>query len=627
MHRGKRTSLLFAVVMAAILLLMQAPVVAQTLEEKVKEYNLKNGMKFLVVERHEAPVAICAIAFNVGAANEGPNITGISHLIEHMMFKGTKMMGTTNYEKEIPYIKQTDELGDKTIALRKEMGEWRFKIFHDFAQQVLNSFSEDEKKRTGADKNEQNKLLVEKIRGMAKLPDSLTAVPYLIEDQGKNYLNLFLGYELDWGQIAKLFDEQRQYMKKDELWGTYMNNGARFLNAFTSNDATVYFAYLPANRLELFMDMEADRMESPIFREFWTERDVVMEERRLGENDPDDELGEAFYSVAFSASPYKWPVVGWMSDLQRISRKDVEDYHRIHYSPNNAVGVIVGDVTLDQVQKLADKYFGSIPPQPPPPPIETREPEQQGERRVTVEHSANPKLMIGYHKPVYPNPDEAAIGVFESILAEGRTSRLYKSVFEEQQLTAEEPRVYDGPGNRYDNLIVIEAAPRAPHTLQEVENAIYVQIDKMKKEPVSDRELQRVKNQIDANNIRQLGSNIGIAFQVAFGQIFYGDYHAMFRSIERTKKVTAADVQRVANKYLTAKNRTVAYRVQITTDGKEGAGGEEIDRAVLMQYIQSLPKEEQMSIFQKMQQAKSDDERKAMAKELWERAKAAQGKK
>jgi predicted Zn-dependent peptidase len=628
MHRGKRTSILFVAVLAAMLLLMQTPIVAQTLEEKVKEYNLANGMKFLVVERHEAPVAICAIAFNVGSANEQPNITGISHLIEHLMFKGTKMMGTTNYDKEIPYIKQTDELGEKTIALRQEMGEWRFKVFQGFAQQVLGSFSDAEKAQAGANKDAQNTLLVQKIRGMAKLPDSLTTVPYLIEDQGKNYLDLFLDYELDWGKIAKLLDEQRQYVKKDELWGTYMNNGARFLNAFTSNDATVYFAYLPSNRLELFMDLESDRMESPIFREFWSERDVVMEERRLGENDPDDQLGEAFYSVAFSASPYKWPVVGWMSDLQRINRRDVENYHRIHYAPNNAVGVIVGDVTLDQVKKLADKYFGPVPAQPQPPAVETREPEQKGERRVTIEASANPKLMIGFHKPVYPNPDEAALGVLESILGEGRTSRLYKTVYEEQQLTAEEPRVYDGPGNRYDNLMVIEAAPRAPHTLAEVEKAIEVEIDKMKTEPVSDRELQRVKNQIDANNIRQLGSNLGIAFQVAFGQIFYGDYHAMFRSIERTKLVTAADIQRVANKYLTTRNRTVAYREQVTTDGKQAAGsGEEIDRAVLMQYIQSLPKEEQMSIFQKMQQAKSDDERKAMAKELWERAKAAQGKK
>jgi predicted Zn-dependent peptidase len=626
MHRGKRTSFLFVAVVAALLLVMQASVAAQTLEEKVKEFNLKNGMKWLVVERHEAPVAFCAVAYSVGSANEWPNVTGISHLLEHMMFKGTEMMGTKDYKKEIPYIKRTDELGDKTIALRQEMGEWRFKRFHNFGKQVIESFTKEEKERIGPNKYEQNKLMVEKIRSMAKLPDSLATVPYLIEDGGVDYLDKYLEYELAWGDIAKLLDEQRRYIVKDELWGQFMNNGSRFLNAFTSNDMTVYLEYLPANRLELFMDLESDRMQKPVFREFWSERDVVMEERRLGENDPDDELGEAFFSVAFAASPYKWPVVGWMSDLQTIDRAELQKYHDMYYVPNNALGIVVGDVNVDQVKKLAERYFGPIAAGPQPAPLETREPEQKGERRVVVEHTANPKLMIGFHKPIYPDPDASAIDVLESILAGGRTARLYKSIYEEKELTAEEPNVYDGPGNRYENLIVIEAKPRAPHTLEEVEKAVLDELDKMKKEPVSDRELQRVKNQIDANMIRSLGSNLGIAFQVAMGQLFYGDYHAMFRNFDRIKQVTAADVQRVASTYLTENNRTVGYRVQIKEEGTAGAE-EQIDRQALMQYIQSLPQDEQAAIFQKFQTMKTDEERKAFGKELWERAKAAQGKK
>jgi predicted Zn-dependent peptidase len=629
MHRLKRTSSLLAAVLAPLLLLTLSHglVFAQTLEEKVKEFTLKNGMKFLVVERHEAPVAFCAIAFNVGAANEWPNVTGISHMLEHMMFKGTEMMGTKDYKKEIPYIQKTDALGEKTIKLRKEMGEWRFNRFHDFSKEVLESFTKEEKERIGASKYNQNGLLVEKIRAMPKLPDSVATVPYLVQDQGINYLDKYLEYELAWGDIAKLLDQERQYMVKDELWGTYMNNGSRFLNAFTSNDATVYFAYVPANRLELFMDLESDRMESPVFREFWSERDVIMEERRLGENDPDDVLGEAFYSVAFAASPYKWPVVGWMSDLQTIDRKELENYHRIFYAPNNAVAIVVGDVTLDQVENLAKKYFESISAQAEPPRIETREPEQKGERRLVVEHTANPKLMIGFHKPAYPEPDVAAISVLESILAGGRTSRLYKSIYEEKQLTAEEPRMYNGPGDRYENLIVIEAQPRHPHTLEEVEKAILEELDKVEKEPVTERELQRVKNQIDANMIRSLGSNRGIAFQVGFGQIFYGDYHAMFRNFERIKKVTAEDVTRVANKYLTARNRTVGYRVQVAEKAREAGAEEQVDRQAIMQYIQTLPQDEQAAIFQKFQSMKSNEERKAFGKELWERAKAARGKK
>jgi len=624
MHRGTRNAFLFAALLAALSLLVVAQVTAQTLEEKVKEFDLKNGMKWLVVERHEAPVAFCAVAYNVGAANEWPNVTGISHMLEHMMFKGTEMMGTKSYKKELPYIERTDALGDKTIALRKEMGEWRFTRFQAFGRQVIESFTKEEKDRIGADKSEQNKLLAAKIRGMAKLPDSIGTVPYLVEDGGVNYLNKYLEYELAWGEIAKLLDEQRTYMVKDELWGQFMNNGSRFLNAFTSNDMTVYLEYLPANRLELFMDLESDRMENAVFREFWSERDVIMEERRLGENDPDEVLSEAFYSVAFAASPYKWPVVGWMSDLQTIDRKELQKYHDMFYAPNNAIGIVVGDVRVDQVKKYAEKYFGTIPAKPAPPSLETREPEQKGERRVVVEHSANPKLMIGFHKPIYPDPDAAALAVLESILGGGRTSRLYRTVYEDKQLTAEAPRVYDGPGERYENLLVIEAMPRSPHTLEEVEQAILGQIDLLKTEPVSDRELQRVKNQLDADVIRSLGSNLGIAFQVALGQLYYGDYHANFRSIERIKKVTAEDVQRVAKKYLTANNRTVAYRVQ--TKQAEGAE-EQIDQKTLMQWIQSLPQEEKMAIFQKFQSLRTEAEQEAYGKELWERAKAAQVKK
>jgi predicted Zn-dependent peptidase len=216
--------------------------------------------------------------------------------------------------------------------------------------------------------------------------------------------------------------------------------------------------------------------------------------------------------------------------------------------------------------------------------------------------------------------------VLESILAGGRTSRFYKTIYEEKQLTASPPQMYTGPGDRYDNLTVIVAEPRHPHTLEEVEKAVLEELDKLKKDPVTERELQRVKNQIDANMIRSLGSNVGIAFQVGFSQIFYGDYRLMFRNIERTKQVTAEDIQRVANKYLTTKNRTVGYRVQIEEEKKPG-GEEQIDMQALMQFVQTLPQEEKMAIFQKFQSLRTDAEREAFGKELYERMKASQVKK
>ncbi|MBN1163980.1 MAG: insulinase family protein [Candidatus Krumholzibacteriota bacterium] len=373
------------------------------------------------------------------------------------------------------------------------------------------------------------------------------------------------------------------------------------------------------------MTMESDRMDTPVFREFWSERDVVMEERRMSENDPDDVLDEAFNSVAFTACPYKWPVLGWMSDLLTTDRKELMEYHRINYAPNNATAVVVGDVDAKAVKKLAKKYFESIPAQEPPPPLETREPEQQGERRLVIEHDANPKMMIGYHKPIFPNPEAVAFQVLSDVLAGGRTSRLYKTIFEEKQLTARPPRVYEGPGNRYDNLLVIQAEPRHPHTLEEVEQAIYEEIDKLKTEPVSDRELQRIKNQLDARQIRQLGSNLGIAFTLLIGEIFLGDYKAMFKQNEMIKEVTPEEVMEIAKKYLVPKNRTVAFRVQVKEEAEEGETGEaeEFDQQVLRAYIMSLPPEEAQAVVQKFQSMRSEAEMKAYAQELWKQAKAA----
>ena len=626
MHGGSRDFLLAVLFFVLLGLLAQGPVASESLEDKVNEFELRNGMKFLVVERHEAPVAFCAIVFNVGAANEWPNVTGISHLLEHMMFKGTKMMGTTNYKKEIKYIEKTDELGERAIELRRVIDEWRYEKFKSFWNDVLRALPDEEKERLGADKYELSLVIAEKIKGMGTLPDSLTSVAYLIEDEDENYLEMYLEYELAWGEIAHQLDEQREYMKKDELWETYMNNGSRFLNAGTSEDFTVYFVYLPTNRLELWMTMESDRMDQPIFREFWSERDVVMEERRLSENDPDDVLSESFYSVAFTASPYKWPVLGWMSDLLTIDRKELAEYHQIYYAPNNATAVIVGDVDTEQVKKWAKKYFQSIPAQDAPPRVETREPEQQGERRVVVEQDAEPRLMIGFHKPTFPHPDAITAMVVTDVLSSGRTSRFYKNIYEEKELTGDPPNAYTGPGNRYDNLVILSAEPRSPNTLEEVEAALLEELEKLKTEPVTDRELQRIKNQIDAQQIRQLGSNLGIAFTVLMGELYLGDYTAMFKMYDRIKQVTQDDVMAFANTYFTEKNRTVAYRVKVEKEEAEGEGAEgetEIDRQVLMQYIQSLGEEERMEIVQKFQKMRSQQEQTEFAKELWERAKEA----
>lgn len=627
MTSGNRGISLLAI--AAAIVMTASSGLAETLEEKVHSFELKNGMKWLVVERHEAPVAFMAIVFNVGSANEWPNVTGISHLLEHMMFKGTRTMGTRNHKAEIPYIEKTDALGARTIALRAEIGEWRMERFESLRREIMASFSEADNEAVGTDKALQNDLVAARIRGLEEVPDDYVNAPGLVEDRGRNYLNMYLEYLETWAEKIRLIEEQRErYVINNELWETYMNNGGRMLNAATSQDFTLYFVYLPANRLELWMTMESDRMDTPVFREFWIERDVVMEERRLAENNPDRMLDEAFNAAAFAASPYRWPVLGWMSDLRSIDRHVLADFHRRFYAPNNATACVVGAVDAGLVERMANRYFASIPAQDPPPQVLTREPRQRGERRVIVEDEASPSLKIGWHKPSYPHPDAAVFEVISSVLSGGRTSRLYRTVYEEQQLTARPPSAYTGPGNRYDNLLILQADPRHPHSPDEVEEALLEQIEALKTEPLSGRELKRVKNQIDAQQIRQLGSNLGIAFSVMMGELVMGDFREMFRYYDQVKDVTADDVMRVSREYLTPQTRTVAHRVQVEPEPKDependGSADFEKHRAVVMQYIQSLPQNEQMQILQRFQSLRSEQEQRAFATELLERAREA----
>jgi len=418
--------------------------------------------------------------------------------------------------------------------------------------------------------------------------------------------------------------EHRELIVSNELWETYVNNGSQMLNAGTSNDGTFYFAYLPANRLELFMLMESDRMANPIFREFYTERDVVMEEMRMSLNDPEDVLYYSFLSTAYTASMYGVPVLGWASDVAMITRTDLQNYFDRNYAPNNAVGFFAGDLDPDRVKRFAKKYFGSIPRGEDLPVLTTREPKQQGERRVVVKQDAKPTMMIGYHIPSSPHPDSYPLGALQSILSGGRTSRFYKGIYEDQGLTREAPSAWSGPGDRLDPLFTISADPKHPHTLEEVEAAILSELERAKTEPVSMRELERVWNQDEASLVRALGSNMGLAFRVGIYEAMRGDWRTLLTDMERIKQVTPEDIMRVADKYFTEGNRTVAWLIETeSADGDEGE--EEINFGEIMMWAQTLPEEEQREMMGSFMTL-DDAGKEALAKELWARMKAEQEK-
>ncbi|HEU4437459.1 MAG TPA: pitrilysin family protein [candidate division Zixibacteria bacterium] len=467
----------------------------------VKEKTLKNGLKILVVENHTAPVVSCMMRFKVGSVDERPGITGTAHLLEHMLFKGTKQIGTTNYEAEVPIMKKIDSLA---VLLRAEQNK---------LQNVL----------WGGDSV--------KIKSLRE-------------------------------EIAKLQDEQKKYVIKDELWETYLENGGTGLNASTGNDRTQYYVSLPANRLELWAWLESDRLRNPVLREFYSERDVVFEERRLRtDTQPFGKLFEQFNALAFAAHPYGWPVVGWPGDLKTVMREEVEIFFKQYYAPNNAIMAIVGDIKADEVFAMMTRYFEDIPPFPEPPrPVFTDEPTQEGERRGEVEFEANPLLAIGYMAREIAHPDNEVLDVAAAVLSQGRTSRLYKKIVEEKKLAVNISA--DNSPSRYPDLFYITATPLAPHTPAEIEAAVYEELERLKTEPVSQWELDKVKNQLDANFIRSLSSNTGIAFGLVEVTALVGDWRYLLQNIENMKKVTPDDIMRVAQKYFTKSNRTVVTLVK-----------------------------------------------------------------
>ena len=473
---------------------------AQKVDLNVIERSLKNGMQVLMVERHDAPTVALMLRFRVGSVDDPRGETGIAHLLEHMMFKGTKTYGTTNYTAEVPLMAKIDRI---YAELERER------------QKRLSAFEKADEPK------------------IKKLEEEMAAV----------------------------LAEQKKYIVKDEIWQTYQRLGSVGLNASTGEDSTQYFLQLPANQLEVWAYLESDRIANPVFREFYSERDVVHEERRMRtDNDPPDLLWENFESTAFQAHPYHNPVIGWPSDIDSQRREEVLRYFKTFYAPNNCIAAIVGDIDPDKTMAIMEKYFGPLPAQPLPRREISQEPQQQGERRISMALDAQPRLYIGYHIPQIGHEDTYALDVLASLLSgvtgQSRTGRLYKSLVLEKKVALHGDA--DAQTNLYPNLFVITATPAQGKSVGEVEKAIYEEISRLQKEPPTEEELTRVRNAVDATMIRSMRSNFGLAFSIATAQHLAGTWRYILTERDKVKAVTAEDVQRVAKKYFGEENRTVA---------------------------------------------------------------------
>jgi predicted Zn-dependent peptidase len=480
---------------------------APSLENRVKEYKLENGLRILVLRRPGSPTFAGYVRFLVGGSDEITGQSGVAHILEHMLFKGSERIGTSDFAKEKPLMDEVENLGAQYDAERRK----------------------------------------------GKLADE-AKVKELRE------------------KLYKAMESERQYIKEDEISEIYQRFGAMGFNAFTAKDTTTYVIKLPANKFELWAWLESDRLRTPILREYYSERDVIMEERRRSvDSSPEGTLYERMLATAFIAHPYGIPVIGWPSDITLMPLDYVKSFLKTYYSPNNMVVCIVGDLEPEYVYQTIKNYFGDIPPQVIPPRVATVEPAQMGERRVEVEFDANSQLMMAFHKPTHPDRDVLVMDVIHSVLAEGRTSRLYKSLVLEKGL-AVEIGGFEAPGERYDNLYILQATPRQPHSAKEVEDVINEEIEKLKSAPISKTELQKVVNGMEMDYLNKLQSNSGLAHYLSEYEIVYGDWRTMTRYMPEVRKITPDDVLRVARKYLVKSNRTVATLVPHKADaGTEGA--------------------------------------------------------
>jgi len=359
--------------------------------------------------------------------------------------------------------------------------------------------------------------------------------------------------------------EAARFVVQGEFDDVFTREGGAELNATTGADGTYFYYSLPSNKIELFAFLESERFAHPVFREFYEERDVVQEERRLRiEGSGFGRLVEQFGITAFDAHPYKQPGVGYMSDLQSITITDAETFFQTYYAPSNLTTAIVGDVRAEMLIPILEKYFGRIPARPAPPPLRTVEPPQRAEKTVVLEDPAQPLVLEAYHKPAVTHPDQAAWEAIDDVLSNGRTSRLYRALVRDQKIAVEVESFTGFPGEKYPNLWAVLVVPAVGASNGQVEAALRAELDRLRREDVTAEELARFKARAKASLLRNLRSNLGLAYRLAEAQRLYGDWRELFRSLDRLDKVTPADVRRVAGDAFQPSNRTTALIVTTT---------------------------------------------------------------
>jgi predicted Zn-dependent peptidase len=525
---GKR--LMIPSLMAAVLTLT---LTLQAQQVPVKEHTLPNGMRVLLVERHDDPSIAGGWVAHVGSANERPGITGIAHLFEHMMFKGTPTIGTKDYKRDMEIMAEQEKVREQ---MRVEDAAVRAAYYRGDITDILKP-----------------------------------------ENKTPRYQELQK-------QFDKLVQEQREIIVKNEFDQIYRAAGGAGMNAFTMEDMTAYFISIPANKLELWAWMESERQLHPVFREFYAERDVVFEERRMRtESTPTGKFTESLMAMFWESCPYHWPVIGWPSDLPAITKAEADDFYTTFYAPQNLTLILVGDFKSDEIMAMLTKYFGRIPRGPrAAPDVVTLEVPSVAEKRMNAEAEANPSVEVLWKTVGFQHKDSYALEILGQILST-RTGRLYKGLVLNSKVATEADAGQHA--KKLAGLFYADAEVAEGHTPEEAEQAVYHEIDRLQNEPVPAKELQKVKNNFAANEYRKLASNMAILQQLIRTD-GNGDWREINEAGPKLQAVTAADVQRVAQKYFTKENRTVC-----TFTRKGGPAAEDPDLAGLTEDQKAMVKQ------------------------------------
>ncbi len=509
MQNGANFRFLRSLVLLASALAALGALHAQDLksfEQKITTKVLPNGLTLIICDRPEAPVFSYDTFVDAGDVNDPSGESGLAHMFEHLAFKGTTQIGTRDYAAE-------------RIALGRV--------------ETANAAYEAERlKQVGRD-------------------------PKKLEELHKAFMDAQA--------------EARKYVIPNQFTEVAEQNGATGVNASTGLDETQYFWSMPENRLGLWAWLESARLSDIVPREFYKERDVVLEERRMRtDSNPIGRLIEQFLATAYVAHNYGRSSIGWPSEVSQLSATEAMEFHKKYYVGGNIVIAVVGDVDAKTAMPILEKYFSKVPAGPKPEDMTTVEPKQFAEKSLIIREQTQPFYIEGYHRPSYHDPDDAVYDAIQDIMSNGRVSRLYRSLVEQQQIAAEAEGFSPFPGAKYPNLFAFYAVPLPGHTPAEMRDAIHKEIEKLKTTDVTDAELQMFKTRARADLLRGLADNQGLANALAEYQTRYGDWRELFLQLDRVDKVTKEDIRRVANQVFVASNRTSA---EIVTEAPKANAG------------------------------------------------------